>query len=842
MTDPSYGKSALSSLVSRLALLLALLVGIVPPVAFLAYSYTRLTTQLEGNLRIQAITLTDFITTQPDTWDVARDRMLGTLDRHLSYEKGFRILKSSGEIVYESPSKLRGPFITRARAVHAFGQPVGFIEGQESFSRALVTAFLVFCSSLTCAWLLWGPIRRLPLAALAAAERDLRAQDRYQRALLNNFPFMVWLKDVESRYLAVNSKFLELSSRSSEEQLIGMVEAGISPHELEEKLKADDRAVLNSGQARRVEEWLESEGQRRCLEIYKSPVCLDGEILGTVGYAQDITVRKRNEERLTETLRLLEETQALSRFGGWEYYVATRVMTWSNEVYRLHGVDHDFDVNDLEQTLDFYPPSTAKLVAQAFRQAVEQGVPYDMDVQFLPRGGSAMWIRIMGTPQFLDDKIVCVHGNFMDITEKKNMELELQLANEMLELRVFQRTQELAVTNRSVNQILSSISSILFVIDTEGRVNKWNTAARTILMDPSAEAVGQKFPQLKLTLDIYPLAEGMEKCRQEKQPVKIHNLHYKDSEGKEGFLAFTASPILDEKGELGGILCLGDDITDLKFLESKLAQAQRLESIGQLAAGIAHEINTPVQFIGDSMSFLHDAFTELKKVLDLCGQLKDDGHISEQALEELVEAITLSLHEANYAYLEAEIPKSFTRASEGIHRVTTIVQAMKRFSHPGGADKRAVDINKAVESTLTVCHNEWKYVAECVTDLSADLPPVVCLPGDLNQVLLNVIINAAHAIADKAAVTKSRGQITVTTRQEGDMVVIAIADTGTGVPVAVREKIFDPFFTTKEVGKGTGQGLAIAYDIVVNKHGGSLTFDSEEGRGSTFYIRLPVGG
>jgi len=242
------------------------------------------------------------------------------------------------------------------------------------------------------------------------------------------------------------------------------------------------------------------------------------------------------------------------------------------------------------------------------------------------------------------------------------------------------------------------------------------------------------------------------------------------------------------------------------------------------------------------MSFLLDAFTELKKVLELCRQLKADGQISDQAHGELVNAISLSLQDANYAYLEVEIPKSFTRAFEGIDRVTTIVQAMKRFSHPGGQDKRAVDINKAVQSTLTVSHNEWKYVADGVTDLASDLPPVICLPGDLNQVLLNIIINAAHAIADKVAGTGDKGRITVTTRLEDDKVVIAIADTGTGVPDDVREKIFDPFFTTKEVGKGTGQGLAIAYDIVVNKHGGTLTFDSEVGKGSTFFIRLPVGG
>ncbi|HWR03546.1 MAG TPA: PAS domain S-box protein, partial [Humidesulfovibrio sp.] len=790
MNGDDRNKSPLAVLVSRLALVLALVVGIVPPLAYLAYSYTRITAELEGTLRIQAVALTDFIATQPDNWDVAHDRMLGALDRHLSYEKGFRILKSDGEILAEALSRQRGPFVVRSQTVYSFGLPAGSIEGRESLFETLLAGFVVLCGSFVCAWILWGPIRSLPLAALAEAERDLRAQERYRQALLNNFPFMVWLKDVESRYLAVNSKFLEIAGMRTEEQLIGQSDLGIAPREVEEKFKADDKVVLASGQAKRTEQWVTHEGRRRCLEIYKSPVSLDGEIIGTVGYAQDITLRKEDEEKLTQTLRLLEETQALSRFGGWEYDVEARRMTWSGEVYRLHGVEPGYDVDNFEETLTFYPPDTARLVAQAFRRAVEQGVPYDLDVQFLPRGGSTMWVRLMGTPQFVNGKIACVHGNFMDITEKKNMELELQLANEMLELRVFQRTQELAATNRSINQILSSISSILFVIDPQGRVNQWNTAARSILHKPLADVQGQDFRLLSLGLDAKTLAEGMDKCRQERQPVKVHNLHYQGANGQEGFLAFTLSPILDEQGEFGGVLCLGDDITDLKFLESKLAQAQRLESIGQLAAGIAHEINTPVQFIGDSVSFLLDAFKEIQAILGQCGRLKAVGEGSCAAQAELAGAIARNLREANYDYLQKEIPKSFTRAFEGIDRVTTIVQAMKRFSHPGGPDKRAVDINKAVESTLTVTHNEWKYVADDVTELAPDLPPVVCLPGDLNQVLLNVIVNAAHAIADKVAQTGGRGRITVSTRLEGEDVVIAVSDTGTGIPPAARDKIF----------------------------------------------------
>jgi signal transduction histidine kinase len=177
-----------------------------------------------------------------------------------------------------------------------------------------------------------------------------------------------------------------------------------------------------------------------------------------------------------------------------------------------------------------------------------------------------------------------------------------------------------------------------------------------------------------------------------------------------------------------------------------------------------------------------------------------------------------------------------------VERVASIVRAMKKFAHPGCEEKTAVDINKAVETTILVARNEWKYVAELITDLDPDLPTVHCLPGDFNQVILNVLVNAAHAIGDAVRDTTDKGRITITTRREGDHIRLSIADTGTGIPELNREKIFDPFFTTKEVGRGTGQGLAIVHDIVVEKHDGAIDVESEVGKGTTFHIRIPIGG
>jgi signal transduction histidine kinase len=275
-------------------------------------------------------------------------------------------------------------------------------------------------------------------------------------------------------------------------------------------------------------------------------------------------------------------------------------------------------------------------------------------------------------------------------------------------------------------------------------------------------------------------------------------------------------------------------------MEIQLRHAQKLESIGQLAAGIAHEINTPTQFIGDNTRFIRDAFGDLKALLDSQTRLLDSarrGIVPPQ----LIAGVDAAAKTADWDYLSAEIPKALSQSLEGIERVTKIVQAMKEFSHPGTTEKTALDLNHAIENTLTVCHSEWKYVADVVTDFDPTLPAVPVLPGEFNQVILNIIINATHAIADVVGGGENgKGRITLRTRSMGDRAEIRVSDTGTGIPEPVRLRVFDPFFTTKRVGKGTGQGLAIAHAVVVEKHGGTIHFETEAGQGTTFVIRLPL--
>jgi PAS domain S-box-containing protein len=289
-----------------------------------------------------------------------------------------------------------------------------------------------------------------------------------------------------------------------------------------------------------------------------------------------------------------------------------------------------------------------------------------------------------------------------------------------------------------------------------------------------------------------------------------------------------------------GFLIVTRNVTDRNRLLCQLTHAQKLESIGQLAAGIAHEINTPIQYVGDNTRFLRDSFSYLIPLIHAYDHLLEDAQAGRLTPEDLSRA-RAALQDADLPFLVEEIPGAIEQTLDGIDRVAAIVRAMKEFSHPGGDQQQLTDINHCIESTIVVARNEWKYVAEVVTDLDPDLPMISCLPGDFNQVILNMIVNASHAIADaQAGVEGGKGTITISTRRCDPWLEIRVTDTGAGIPESIRSRIFDPFFTTKEVGKGTGQGLAIAYTVVVDRHGGTLDFESQEGQGTSFIIRLPL--
>ena len=423
----------------------------------------------------------------------------------------------------------------------------------------------------------------------------------------------------------------------------------------------------------------------------------------------------------------------------------------------------------------------------------------------------------------------------------------------MVEAEVVERTAELAATvkianvlfedasreNREKNALLFAIPSILISVDQDHKITQWSKAATDAFGCPEEEMLGRIFWECTFPWEWHPINEGVSQCMASDGPVRIEEVRFVRADGKEGALSLSITLIRHAEEDKHSFLILGEDVTERRHLETMLSHAQKMESIGQLAAGIAHEINTPVQYISDNVRFLGEGFAtlcDLQKTLTPLLDACKEGTLTPLQITD-AEA---TLEEADTEYLFEEIPRAIAQSLEGVERVAKIVQAMKQFSHPGTTEKTAVDINQIIESTLTVARNEWKYRAELVTDFAPDLPPVSCLPGDFNQVVLNLVVNAAHAIADVVKDSGDKGVITVSTRQKGEVVEIRIADSGTGIPEAARARIFDPFFTTKEAGKGTGQGLAIAHSIMVEKHGGTIGFETELGRGTTFILCLPL--
>ena len=322
----------------------------------------------------------------------------------------------------------------------------------------------------------------------------------------------------------------------------------------------------------------------------------------------------------------------------------------------------------------------------------------------------------------------------------------------------------------------------------------------------------------------------------------------------------TVVPIFDSDGTLIRSVAMGADITakreaaqqkqelqdrlvaELKERERMVIElhlAQKLESVGRLAAGIAHEINTPIQYIGDCIHFLRSGFADTDQMLKGWQHSLDALPAGPESSRLRADALELSKkHELDF--LRVEIPKAFERMSEGVARVANIVRAMKEFAHPDSSEQCAADINRAIQSTLIVATHVYKFIAHVHVDF-AELPDVVCNVGELNQVFLNLIVNAAHAIED-AGRNIETGVIKIRTELSDDCVVIRISDNGCGIPPENLAKLYEPFFTTKEVGRGTGQGLAIARSIVVGKHGGELSVSSTVGSGSEFTLRLPIRG
>jgi PAS domain S-box-containing protein len=657
-----------------------------------------------------------------------------------------------------------------------------------------------------------------------AAEKSLKSLLARQTALIAAIPDIIMEVDLNRVYTWANRAGFEFFG----DDVIGKEAASYfvgeqnTYDEVDPLWGGDENTIyLDSWQRRK-------DGQKRLLawrcHVLKDPL---GRVIGALSSARDVTDSRLAEEALRqseERFRLItehiDEVFWTSDLGNIATYI-------SPAFERVWGFPREDLYGSVESFRKAIHPEDRERVVDAFALK-KNGQLINQEYRIVRPDGSIrhIWDRGFPIPNETG-RINRYVGVAQDITKWKRAEEDLKKSKDYL------------------NQIINCIADPIFVKDRQHRFLLINDAVCATTGLRREEIIGRTLHDTLPKDLLNTLVEQENRVFQTGEAdvsvdvVLSPNGHYYT-------LMSNKTLFTDEDGNKQ-LVCVLRDITDLKKAESEraemeiqLRQAQKLEAIGQLAAGIAHEINTPTQYVSDNTRFLQESYFEVLKILKAYGRLLQanrEGHIN----PELIADVEAAIAESDLDYLIDEAPKALTQSLEGLNRVTTIVQAMKEFSHPDTKDKQTIDLNHAITNTITVCRNEWKYVAEMALDLDPTLPLVLCLPGDLNQVILNLVVNAAHAIADAINGDEThKGTISISTRHDGDCVEIRIGDTGTGIPEKHRAKIFTPFFTTKEVGKGTGQGLAICHSVIVGKHGGTVDFETEVGKGTVFIIRLPL--
>ncbi|MBU1567423.1 MAG: PAS domain-containing protein [Proteobacteria bacterium] len=404
--------------------------------------------------------------------------------------------------------------------------------------------------------------------------------------------------------------------------------------------------------------------------------------------------------------------------------------------------------------------------------------------------------------------------------------------------------ETLKQVNYQNEMMLNWVNGAVVMVDREGQVVQANNAALVALGWTLEEFIGRHMHETihhsqddgsEYPWDFCPVFAAIE----DGSSHHVDGDVFWQKNGASFSADFIVCPTRDEKNEITGAVLTFRNLTEQRLKEANRIHSMKLESIGELSAGIAHEINTPIQFIGSNVSFLQDSFQDLLKLVAAYGKLSAALADSGQFAELLAEIKDLE-QDADVEYLQDEAPKAFEQTQSGVDRVTKLILGLKGFAHSGdGESKNSCDINEIINNSLVVCHNAYKYVAEMVTDFG-ELPSLNAYPGDIGQVIINLVVNAAHAIADKKGESSEMGTIRISTSCQDKVITIAVSDTGGGIPEGVRQRVFDPFFTTKTVGRGSGQGLAISRTIIHDKHQGELFFESTIGRGTTFFIKLPL--
>lgn len=564
----------------------------------------------------------------------------------------------------------------------------------------------------------------------------------------------------------------------------------------------------------------------------------DGDVDYFLSTQKDITEARTQHEQLRQSklaaeymlrdlassrqqLRMAADAGGLSLWDwdlkGDRFWLSSNWIPVANEQWvencglrDLFTLAHEEDFPRVDSTINRLLSPGAQSINEEFRMLI---------------AGQWRWVNFRGSVSARDEagKPIRVSGTLLDETDRKNAEARAQADRELLQC------------------VIEHIPHAVFWKDSERRYLGCNARfAQTLGLNSFQDIVG------KTDADLYHdpaeaqnISDADQAVVTGGQDVIAQNQAIRMPDKTVREILYSKVPLRSQEGKVFGMLGVFGDITEQKRMERQLADARQLESIGRLAAGVAHEINTPMQYISDNVEFLSDSTSQVFELIDSVqaqiAQLQQTPATNASA-----SLANLRRFDTKFDFIREQVPRAIKDCLTGSRRVIEIVTAMKVFAHPGTKSFVNADLNDLIHSTTSITRNRWKYCAQVELDLAPDLPTVRCLPSEINQVILNLIINAADAVTERYGTSDEvRGLITIATRRVADGVTIEVRDNGPGIPEAIQGQIFNPFFTTKGVGKGTGQGLTLCYAVVCNKHGGSLTVESQVGEGATLRVFLP---
>lgn len=688
---------------------------------------------------------------------------------------------------------------------------------------------------------------------------------------LENNSDNIYFKDLNGRFTKVSTTFAK-RHKTIPEEMIGKTDFDLFQPAYAKEAFKDEQEIIKTGKPligkEEKESWLN--GTLTWVSTSKIPLCNDsGEIIGTCGITRDITELKENERELTNILMFEKTISKIStiflKYGAEKFETALPI------VLKELGVIFQSD----KSYIYYYEKGEEKFV----KKEEYYLNPKETHVEFEIRTYNQWYKRLMARQTVFDFKINI--DNYSGAEEKMYMRknglshiviipiISRNLLSGFVGLECKNKSSMWLHKYESLIKILSEILSYTYsnYIAEKFRIEAEDellTLMRAVSQSPTVimimnnkckiEFVNPRFTELTGltstevlgTIPSFLNPELNPKFNQESFWQFMGNSKRWEQKFQETGVSGTTfweniavSPIMNHQNHVTNLIAVIEDITEKMMVDSRTAISQKLESIGQLAAGIAHEINTPMQYIGDNTKFLKDTVNNLSNYLF---KIQDLFNTSLEIPEQFQDKIGQLKVQYDLDYLLDELPRSIDQTELGIAKVSNLVRAMKDFAHPGIKEKAFSNINKGIEVTVEISKNEWKYVADIELNLSQELQLVYCLQDELNQVILNMIINSSHAIEEKNGKGNSqKGKIIIETFKENEFAVIKVSDTGMGIKESIINKIFDPFFTTKEVGKGTGQGLAIVHDLIVNKHNGIIIVDSTYGIGTIFIIKIPIG-